>query len=76
MAKTNQEQRDAPLQLGTVDFVESTELGIESANSPDNAGLVVRKFLESADEGPVPAAARRKVKIHVGDFPTHISMGG
>lgn len=54
-----------------VEFVEKRELGIEFANSPDNFGLVVKKFLER-DDGVV-SAAERQSEIHVGDLLTHVN---
>jgi len=55
-----------------VDFIDDVDLGIEFANAPDNAGLVVRKFLESKD-GLVLAAERKKGKINLGDLLTHVN---
>eukprot|EP00934_Nitzschia_sp_Nitz4_P002390 Nitzschia sp. Nitz4//scaffold206_size41850//33575//38100//NITZ4_007428-RA/size41850-snap-gene-0.6-mRNA-1//-1//CDS//3329541583//2385//frame0 len=51
-------------------FSKPGDLGLEFANSPDNFGLVVRKFLEG-DGGIVLAAAREN--ISVGDFLTHVN---
>jgi len=55
-----------------VDFIDEMDLGIEFANSPDNAGLIVRKFLESKD-GLILAAERKKGTINVGDLLTHVN---
>eukprot|EP00533_Pseudo-nitzschia_delicatissima_P009231 CAMPEP_0116108958 /NCGR_PEP_ID=MMETSP0327-20121206/17070_1 /TAXON_ID=44447 /ORGANISM="Pseudo-nitzschia delicatissima, Strain B596" /LENGTH=1487 /DNA_ID=CAMNT_0003601919 /DNA_START=108 /DNA_END=4571 /DNA_ORIENTATION=- len=55
-----------------IDFIDDMDLGLEFANSPDNAGLVVRKFLESSD-GLVLAAERKKGKINAGDLLTHVN---
>jgi hypothetical protein len=60
------------ISVRNVDFMDDMDLGIEFANSPDNAGLVVRKFLESSD-GLVLAAERKKGKINVGDLLTHVN---
>ena len=60
------------ISVRNVEFVDDMDLGIEFANSPDNAGLVVRKFLESSD-GLVLAAERKKGKINVGDLLTHVN---
>lgn len=64
------DERD--ISVRKVDFIDDMDLGIEFANSPDNSGLIVRKFLESKD-GLVLAAERRKDKIKVGDLLTHIN---
>lgn len=53
-------------------FTDPMDLGLEFANALDNFGLVVRKFLETAD-GLVLAAARNQDKIHTGDLLTHIN---
>ncbi|KAG7373046.1 hypothetical protein IV203_033770 [Nitzschia inconspicua] len=53
-------------------FTDPMDLGLEFANAPDNAGLVVRRFLET-DDGLVLAAARNQDKIHTGDILTHIN---
>jgi hypothetical protein len=53
-------------------FTDPMDLGIEFANSPDNTGLMVRKFLET-EEGLVLSAERRKDQIHIGDLLTHIN---
>jgi hypothetical protein len=68
-AKKGNQQRT----FGTrdVQFVDDKELGIEFANSPDNFGLVVRKFLES-DSGIV-LAAQRNNNINEGDLLTHVN---
>eukprot|EP00531_Pseudo-nitzschia_arenysensis_P016761 CAMPEP_0116154120 /NCGR_PEP_ID=MMETSP0329-20121206/21608_1 /TAXON_ID=697910 /ORGANISM="Pseudo-nitzschia arenysensis, Strain B593" /LENGTH=1498 /DNA_ID=CAMNT_0003651073 /DNA_START=118 /DNA_END=4614 /DNA_ORIENTATION=- len=60
------------ISVRTVKFTEDMDLGLEFANSPDNAGLVVRKFLESKD-GLVLAAERKKGEINAGDLLTHIN---
>lgn len=54
-----------------VQFVDSTDLGIEFANSEDNFGLVVRKFLDG--EGGIVLAAERDENIHMGDLLTHVN---
>lgn len=59
-------------ELRKVEFIDDMDLGIEFANSYDNTGLVVRKFLES-DDGLVLAAARQKDKIKIGDILTHVN---
>jgi len=64
------DERD--ISVRNVDFIDNMDLGIEFANSSDNAGLVVRKFLETKD-GLVLAAERRKDEINVGDLLTHIN---
>lgn len=55
----------------TVNFTEPGDLGIEFANSHDNFGLVVRKFIQR-DDGVVSAAERNE-NIHEGDLLTHIN---
>jgi len=64
------DQRD--ISVRKVDFLDDMDLGIEFANSPDNSGLVVRKFLESRD-GLVLAAERKQDEIHIGDLLTHVN---
>ena len=54
-----------------VEFVDETEIGIEFANSPDNFGLVVRRFLES--DGGIVLAAERNENVRKGDLLTHIN---
>lgn len=54
-----------------VTFVDPTDLGIEFANSEDNYGLVVRKFLEG--EGGIVLAAERNESIGIGDLLTHVN---
>jgi hypothetical protein len=54
-----------------VTFVDATDLGIEFANSEDNYGLVVRKFLEG--EGGIVLAAERNENIGIGDLLTHVN---
>jgi hypothetical protein len=54
-----------------VTFVDSTDLGIEFANSEDNYGLVVRKFLEGA--GGIVLAAERNENIGIGNLLTHVN---
>lgn len=70
--KSSMSAADRTFKIRKVDFVDHMELGIEFANSLDNTGLVVRKFLESED-GLVLAAERRKEEIHPGDLLTHIN---
>ena len=55
----------------TVVFEDEGDLGIEFANSPDNFGLVVRKFIDG-DDGIV-LAARRHPDIHENDLLTHVN---
>ena len=64
------DERD--LSVRRVDFIDDMDLGIEFANSPDNSGLVVRRFLESND-GLVLAAERKKGMINIGDLLTHVN---
>lgn len=54
-----------------VTFTDSTDLGIEFANSEDNYGLVVRKFLEG--DGGIVLAAERRDDISIGDLLTHVN---
>eukprot|EP00980_Cylindrotheca_fusiformis_P001670 scaffold381_cov138-Cylindrotheca_fusiformis.AAC.6 len=54
-----------------VEFTQPGDLGIEFANSFDNFGLVVRKFIQR-DDGVV-SAAERSDNIHEGDLLTHIN---
>jgi len=63
---------DRNLSVRKVDFIDDMDLGIEFANSPDNSGLVVKRFLESKD-GLVLAAERKKGKINIGDLLTHVN---
>lgn len=63
---------DRDISVRKVEFIDDMDLGIEFANSPDNSGLVVRKFLESKD-GLVLAAQRKKGQINIGDLLTHIN---
>ena len=70
--KPNVSADERDISVRTVDFVDDMDLGLEFSNSPDNAGLVVRKFLESMD-GLVLAAERKKGEINVGDLLTHVN---
>ena len=63
---------DRDISVRNIEFVDDMDLGIEFANSPDNSGLVVRKFLESKD-GLVLAAERKKGQINIGDLLTHVN---
>lgn len=55
----------------TVTFTDSSDLGIEFANSEDNYGLVIRKFLEG--DGGIVLAAERNDEINIGDLLTHVN---
>lgn len=52
-------------------FTDPGDLGIEFANSVDNFGLVVRKFLEG--EGGIVLAAERNDNVKIGDLLTHVN---
>jgi hypothetical protein len=65
------ETKDRIFETRRVEFLEDGELGIEFANSPDNYGLVVTKFLES--DGGVVLAAERNDDVHEGNLLTHVN---
>ncbi len=54
-----------------VEFIDPTNIGIEFANSEDNIGLVVRKFIDG-DDGIV-LAAERNANISIGNLLTHVN---
>lgn len=64
-------QRDRTFETRTVEFVDDRDLGIEFANSLDNYGLVVRKFIEG--DGGIVLAAARFDEINEDDLLTHIN---